>query len=233
MKFEISMDTLKEAYNRALQNNYSNNLRYRRPCLQFDCSIRGNIAEIAFKKYIQDNFINEIENKKLCIDTNNLNNTTKEDIDISIKTTNYVKNIEIKTSLIPSRWSNINTTFQNGDIKIIKRPNERSVRDIHADIVVQIYYNLDKNSRDNYLNNLEFNINAGFNEHLNTMQLEKLINNFYFAAWIDKPTLIEMHSNLNTEQQTWGFGAQKDFWTCPLNRSKNLDHFIEYLSTLI
>jgi len=210
IKLDITKEDITSALKKAKTQSFLDNLRERNQFVKLDSKIRGYLGEICIKRWFNEN---EIE----------FQDTKFEDVDGNIDIDLLFKNsfseeiiIEIKTSLIPDNWKNIEKTMQRADIKIIKR-TEKSVENVHADFHVQIYFNFLRKERDSFLKTISGNIN-----NYNDEDLIKIMNlNNYeqlFVSWVDKKSLIKYINSV--EDKTWSFGF-RNFWKCPINEIGN------------
>ena len=234
VKLDVDEKIIKESIEKAIKNNFIDNLRRRHPNVQMDCKIRGYIGEIAIKKFF----------KKYDIFFDKTDYLTDEmgDIDIDLLYKNKYS-LEIKTSLVPDNFANnkshpldrIKVCTENFDIKLIKRADK--IEDFKGDIHIQIYYADLRKSKDRYLSNLDIDVG---NIDLNNMNIidiiyEKFraysyIERSYFVGWIDRATLI---NNIEKKKnKTWKFGY-REFWECKLkSEAKKPKDIIDYLKEL-
>lgn len=215
MNIVIDHEDLQQAVVLSLERNFLDNLRQRSPFVQLDSKIRGYLGEFAIRRLIGQNQSISI------LDTDYISVDSYEDKDIVVEN-EYSSNIvlEIKTSLFPDTWRTLDALLENADIKIIKR--EHSYFDIRADFHIQIYFHFYRKERERYLLTLRGNPkDYSVDELIRLMRLTDLKESF--AAWIDKPTLIE---NLESSpHKTWYFGY-RDFWKCPLKSSNSPSDFM-------
>lgn len=224
IKLPIDREDIHEALSEALNNDGVgiDNLRNRARLVMMDCKIRGYIGEIALRKWFTKYNI-KFDSVDFYDDETNM------DIDITYKTDNNTYDLEVKTSLVPDSYKNMTGVIQRADIKIIKRT--QNIEDVSGDIHIQIYFDFLRRERDNELKSLNQGINSE-EELFNEMKLTEYMDNTYFVAWIDKPSLINFINNQSPK--TWTFPyAQKDFWRCPLSSiAKKPMDIIDYINNL-
>lgn len=203
IQLSMTDEDLKSAVQKALKVNVCDNLRERMPFVQFDSQIRGYLGEICMKKYLIANKINVVE-------TDTYDSTEKEDKDIVIKNQYREVELEIKTSLIPNGHKTLSMAMKKCDIKIIKR--EDDYHNIKSDVYVQIYFNLQTQTRDDFLKTIEGRPKDYTEDQLiEILELRKLKPKF--AGWVTKEQIV---SYLDTaKQKTWG-QEKKMLWKCPL-----------------
>lgn len=208
IKLPVDNTIIIKAMKQAIDNTSVglNNLRYRPLTIILDCKIRGYIGEMALRKWFSNYNIDFVSSDFLDDDTN-------IDIDLLYRGINRSYNFEVKTSLVPDFYRNMIGVIQRADIKIIKRTE--NIESLSGDVHIQIYYDFLRKQRDQELRLLRQNfINE---DYLYTnMRLKEYIDNTYFVAWIDKPTLVKYINN--QYRKTWTFPyAKRDFWRCPLS----------------
>ena len=198
------------------------NLRYRPRMVRLDCKVRGYIGEVALRNWFANYNIHFDKIDYFDDDTN-------MDIDMVYEGHNDSYDIEVKTSLVPDAYHNMTGVIQRADIKIIKRTD--SINSVSGDIHIQIYFDFLRKERDTKLRNLNQSINDP-RAIYEQMELDNYINNTYFVAWIDKPSLINYINNLS--YKTWTFPyAKKDFWKCPIGSiAKKPIEIINYINNL-
>ena len=225
----IDNQDLLEAVEKAYQDvfgdgkDHEDNLRQRSPIVRFDNRIRGSLGEILIKK--------ELLNQGIEIISTGTSQDDSTDIDIYFNN-KYQSNIrmEIKTSLVPDSWKDLNTVIDKGDIKIIKR--EGNIEDSKSHVHVQIYFNFYTDKRDEFLNTKDSSqlIDKNTNEIINILKYNDI--KAAFMGWIDKTSLIEQLNNLNGTEKVWKF-AQRYYWVCPIKTSKSYNQFIREINSLI
>lgn len=196
------------ALKNALEHSFLDNLRNRSSLVQLDSKIRGYIGEISIKNWFSKKGIHFEK-------TNYFDEYVGMDSDFIYYNNGSEIIVELKTSLIPDVWKNLDITLDNADIKIIKRTEK--IEDLHGDFHIQIYFNKLRKERDSFLNSLRMN---GINEYsaeelFETMKLDEYKT--FFVTWIDKKTLISYINNLIKKNisPTWTFGY-RFFWKCPI-----------------
>lgn len=207
IRLEMSKEDVELALSKAIQNDNVgiDNLRQRFKMVRLDCKIRGYLGEISLRNWFSKFGITF---NKIDFFDDDLN----MDIDMVYNKNGNSYNFEVKTSLVPDSYKDMSGIIQKADIKIIKRTN--SIETVSGDIHIQIYFDFLRKVRDSELKSLNQN-ETDINNIYRNMKLDDYINNTYFVAWIDKPTLINY---INSQyKKTWTFPyAQKDFWKCPL-----------------
>jgi len=224
IKLQITEIDIKNALSKAMQQKFIDNLRYRPKTVQLDCKIRGYLGEIALKNWFANN---QIYFDK----TNYVPDGFEMDIDLAYNANGRIYNIEIKTSLVPDSYLTLENSLKRCDIKLIKRTPK--VEDLKADIHIQIYFDFLRKQRDTFLSN-QLPEWENSESVYNAFNLESYINNTYFVAWIDKPTLLKQINSVPESQRTWTFmNAQKDFWKCNIQQNaKNPNDIIQYIKLL-
>lgn len=205
----INDEELLQALRQAMACNFLDNLRDRNPFVKLDSSIRGYVGEICFRKWLTTEGV-QITSANLIQDG--------QDIDVDLTLSNAFASdikLELKTSLIPDVWKNLETVIDKADIKIIKR--EHSFYDIPADFHVQIYFNQLTKARDTALKQI-VGLPTDYSEAelIEKMRLGSLRQ--AVVAWIDKASLISLIESL--VYKTWNFGM-RTFWKCPLRMAKD------------
>ena len=219
VQIALTKDEIITCLEKTKQNHFIDNLRHRHPNVQFDCKLRGYVGELAMKKWFEQNGI-ELEK------TNYLENDGNIDIDFLVKG----KNIELKTSLIPNKYGNLETVIKKCDIKLIKR-GIANIEQLQGDVHLQIYYTQKREDKDRWLKNQRINFSASNEELYAAFRADCFLHSTSFVAWIDKPALIQKINSLPTDQRTWSY-AQRDFWNCKLYQSKKPMELINYLESV-
>lgn len=223
IQFKIGLSDIQETINKVFDNlNISqlDNLRYRSKMVQIDCLFRGYLGELCLKKWFAENGIE--------ISVSNMIDDYSMDIDMEYKD----KSIEIKTSNVPDKYENISGVIQYADIKLIRR-GSASIEDLKGDIHVQIYYDFFTKVRDQHLNKLDQTITNADDMRIR-LCLDEYIDNSYFVAWIDKPSLVGKINSLPVNERTWTFvNSQREFWVCKIGSdAKAPIDIIAYLNSL-
>ena len=195
------------------------NLRERHPNIQFDCLLRGYIGEYVFGKFLASNGIS--------VDGSNCYSVYDGmDVDFLVKG----KNIELKASLVPDIDYDIENVISR-DIKILKR--SAFVEDLKGDIHVQLYINQRRKAKDDWLSDLEVDLNGDSSYLYDKLLCKAYLGKIYFVGWMDKPTLIERLNKLPYNEREWSFsGSNRSFWKCSIKDSKNPLELIEFLKKL-
>lgn len=200
----VTDDMIIRAVEYSLTTHFHDNLRSRHLSVRLDSIIRGKIGELALRAWLEHNGIS--------VATANLpSEMYSPDTDLLINAGTLIS-CEIKTSLIPDSWYDLHHTLQQADIKIIKR--ERHFSEIHCDIHVQLFFNFYRDKRDNWLRSLPIiSSNLSTDTVIDTLQLGKYRDQTFFAAWIDKKTLV--HQLHEMTEPIWYFG-KREFWKCKI-----------------
>lgn len=221
IKLDVKKEDIIVAISKATDNVFLDNLRKRTRVVQLDCKIRGYIGEIALLNWFKENEI-YIET------TNQLIKSDSMDIDFLLIDKNKKLKIELKTSLVPDNWKNLEKCLQIGDIKIIKRSSE--IQHIKSDIHIQIYYNLLRKNRENSLIEIK-DLTGDIDNLYLQLNCSKYIDETFFVGWIDKDTLVDNINKKPVSQRTWAFqNSQRVFWHCSLMYdAKKPKEIISYL----
>lgn len=206
----LTRDDILWAIDKALSNNFIDNLRNRHLHVQFDSKLRGYIGELAFKNWLISNDISILK-------TNNFNFQKGLDVDIEVLKNNQKIGLELKTSMIPDKDKTIENVLLNRDIKLIKRRNQ-TIDQLHGDVHIQLVFKQLANAKDQWLmaQNIDFE-----SENLPLIYHQtaawRYLTDTFFVGWIDKTTLVE-HYAKSGKEQFWSFkNAQRSFWNCRLN----------------
>lgn len=210
IKIKLDQDKIFECIEKALKNQFIDNLRERTEIIRLDTKIRGYIGETSILFLLQKYGIKASKTNLISADGNST------DIDIYLQKTNTC--LEIKTSLIPDKWGNIENCIEKGDIKIIKRTP--CIENLKGDYHLQIYFNCLKEKREQYLNNLQLTSEINIKKLYNILKLDKI--KCYFIAWIAKEDLIKYIKKLIAEgvSPIWEYG-KREFWKCPIKICKD------------
>jgi len=216
MMFDIRDENLKEALVKALQQNFSDNLRNRNQFVKLDSKIRGYLGEILICEILSNNNISVINT--------GVSGEDETDIDIVLANDRHRDlKMEVKTSLIPDAWGDLGNVFNKGDIKIIQR--EEDYRDIKSDFHVQIYFNKLTKRRDSFLEGIVGEVeDYNHDQLIDVMKLRELQH--FFVAWIDKNTLIQKLDSREHANRKWRFSS-RTFWSCEIKDSRGYDDFVE------
>lgn len=210
INIKLSKEEVLSCMQKAREQSFLNNLRYRHPNVQFDCKVRGYVGELIIKKWFESYNI-EVEATDYLEDG--------DSIDIDFKVTGL--NLEIKTSLIPDSDGNLENVLAKRDIKLICR-NGQSIELLRGDIHVQIYYQQKTKQKDAWLKQQMVDIH---NDSLETLyekfRADAYINTNFIVAWIDKKTLISRINSVPIQERQWSFqGSSRYFWKCSLKSAK-------------
>ena len=225
-----------------------NNLRQRKPIIQFDSLLRGYIGENAIQRWLH--FDNGIQ----ILSTDIMESSSLMDIDLTLKRNSdgRIFNTEIKTSMVPDIYKDLNGLMGKTDIKLIKRQGQ-PIEQLKGDLHIQLYFPVLKNIRENYLAELETNpyIKAMYevfngitspkdyfnslasdenfdelNEILSILEIPQVLSTVLVAGWIDKDSLI------SNNPKTWNFGY-RSFFECkiggPYSRTHTPVSLIDFL----
>jgi len=221
IKLQVNEKIIRDAILKASKNEFIDNLRDRRKAVKFDCKLRGYIGEISLFNWFLNNGIK--------INSTNTNyNDLSMDIDFLLETNGKKIDIELKTSLIPDYWLNLENCLIKGDIKIIKRTSK--IEEEKADIHIQIYFGILRKMRDNYLRNIELS-QSNIDEIYTKLNCSQYIDSTYFVAWIDKKSLVKYITSLPIGSRTWSFPQSfRDFWRCNItNIGKKPIELLNYI----
>lgn len=219
INIEITADEVKQAIIQAQQNNFIDNLRNRHPNVSLDSKLRGYIGEIGLSKWFAKNNI-VVENRNVHTDDFGL------DIDFEYKGIS----MELKTSLIPDIDGDLETTFNNRDIKLIKRNS--NIEELESDIHIQVFYKHKRKEKDKWLSKQNIDLESKDIDYLYEALLGRAyLQNTFLFCWIDKHTLIQRINALPKNRRTWSH-AKREFWVCPLRNSFPPKKLIKYLQKI-
>lgn len=222
IQLPITKATILNATEKAKQQNFRNNLRFRLPIIQLDSTIRGYIGEVSLKTWFANHNIAFSE-------ANTMNKEQNMDIDFTFYGQKREYNVEVKTSLVADKDKNWEDILRNRDIKLIKR-GRKTIEELRGDLHLQIYFYGHRKKRDDFLTAQNIDLTLPTHELYDKMALKNYLNNTYFVGWIDKPTLINQISQKS--KKTWGF-AKREFWYCNLGKdAKKPIEIIDYLQRI-
>lgn len=225
----LTKEDILKCISKAREENFLDNLRVRDPLIAFDCYLRGCVGELAFRKWLENHKISIQQQDEMRPDNGNI------DIDFLVNG----KDLELKTSLIPSKYyqqKRINKSMQweallkGCDIKLIRRGNE-TIEQLKGDVHVQIYFDAGKDTKEKWLQEQTIDLkNSSDEEIYNELYAKMYIDHTYLVAWIDKPTLIKRLSSKPVEDATWTFkNSQRRFWRSKLMYSNKPLDLVAYL----
>lgn len=227
INFILTEDEIKQQIQKTIDNPSVigiDNLRDRNPNVKFDCLLRGYIGEYAILRWFTKHEIN-IDATNYTMDGDNI------DVDFYY----HEKNIELKTSLVPDRDRTVARAIEIEDIKLIKRTEER-IEDFRGDIHLQIYFDKMRKVKDGWLKSQIIDLKSRNLDYLyNSFNASYYLNDTFFVAWIDKPTLVQQINKLhdNITERTWTFPkSRRLFWNCKIQESKKPIDLINYLRAL-
>ena len=200
----LTRDDVLTAIKEARQHRFHDNLRRRSPIVQFDSKVRGYLGELGMRKWLSSQGVG-------CTATNTPTDYHQMDTDLTLAVGDRQWSAEVKTSLIPSRFSHLEGYIDTADLKLIKRtPTPSGLR---SDLHLQVLYDLVTDRRDDWLNRIRPDLpdrltDAQLYEQLRLSQYERTA---YFAAWIDRERVCRYVPQL--DEPTWGFG-KRQFWVC-------------------
>ncbi len=211
LKLLVTDEDIDYALELALSNQFLDNLRSRPIAVQLDCKVRGYIGEIALKRWFATHDI-------VFAESNFKPDGEMMDIDFLYQKANRSIKIEVKTSLLPDKYTTIGDAIQVCDIKLIQR-KQQPIVELSGDVHLQIYFNFYRKKRDEYLSSLTLENQE--KEYLKTMlKLNRYKEATYFAAWIDKESLQTHILGLPETQRLWSFkGSMRQFWTCNIAKT--------------
>lgn len=205
IKLKPTKKDVLESIDKALDYYFKDNLRKRDINVKFDNNVRGFLAETMFVDWLKQNKLNISKKNTLAAD---------QYMDIDVTCNN--KHIEVKTSLVPDRFDTLENTFNQADIKLIRRGANAEIEDLKGDVHVQIYYEMRTRIRDSWLKKQDVNYNeCDLNEIYESLKLERYLDHSFFFCWIDKATLVERIKDLPEHKRLWKY-EQREFWRCPL-----------------
>lgn len=219
----LTENDILEAISRAQHSTLLDNLRMRHPNIQFDCKVRGFIGEIALKHWFASHnlYFNKV---------NYLADASGIDIDLIYGLGATPLNIEVKTSLIPDEWRNLQTCLQKGDIKLIRR-GRQTIEQLRGDIHMQIYYRQRRKAKDNWLARQGVDLHHWSEKTLYHSLLGKAyLDNIFLVGWMDTISLKQRLSSLPAPECTWQFpGSSRKFWKCSIAQSHKPLLLIDFL----
>lgn len=238
---DISKDDILNAVERARQLSFQDNLRNRKPTVQFDCKVRGFLGEIGITKWLNSFGVKCWPEEKDGISAMDI---YRSDIDLNIRGMQKDYLSEIKTSAKPDSWTTVDISTDkvfiskciiNGDIKIIAHKNADYHTDIDRDIYIQVYFGVKTAEHDNMLNE-RYSENRDFllmnnNDICHFLGLYDYIENIYFVGWKDKKSIIEELDNMKPYERSYDIGAMRSFWKCSLKTARPPISLINYLRT--
>lgn len=226
---------------KALQQNFMDNLRNRHPNVALDSKLRGYVGELAFKKWSKSH---KVEFKQ----SNIKDYTSGMDVDFVFETSSKKVDIELKTSLIPDVDQDLQEMVRLRGIKLIRR-QEKTIEQLDADLHVQIVFKQLRMRKDDWLKKQAIDLSSFSDPNSDElveeledrkMNLEKIYKQLaayryktdtFLMGWIDKPSLVKQIHEKPQHLQKWKYGM-REFWCCNLgDDAKKPLTLIEYLKT--
>jgi hypothetical protein len=215
-RLPITPIEVQQAIAQAQRVHFIDNLRHRHSNVAFDSKVRGYVGEIGFRRWLLHHNI-AIEAQ------NHWSEQAQMDVDFRC----YGCSLELKTSLIPAIDGDLKTSFEQRDIKLIKRRPE--VSDLRGDVHIQIYFNQNKKRKEDWLRRQAIDIKRSTPEALYEQLLGRsYLERTYLVAWMDKESLQKRLQQLPLAQRTWRH-AKREFWVCPLRTCYAPNELIDYL----
>jgi hypothetical protein len=210
-----------QALERALQNNFIDNLRNRHPNVQLDSKLRGYVGELAFSKWMAQHGIH-FES------SNQLDKTSGMDIDFQFRGKEKLLQLELKTSLIPDADETLAEVMRKRDIKLIQRENQ-SIEDLKGDIHVQFFFKQLRIRKDEWLKKQTIDLKASPESIYQKLAAFRYETDTYFLRWIDKESLIKQINQKPAHTRKWKYG-HRAFWCCNLlKEAKEPMDLVQYL----
>lgn len=217
----LEKEEIMQALEKALQNQFIDNLRNRHPNVSLDSKLRGYIGEYAFAKWMGQY---EIEFES----SNQMDVRSGIDIDFLYHGKDKLLQLELKTSLIPDADETIAEMMGKRDIKLIKRGHQ-SIEDLKGDIHVQLVFKQLRIRKDEWLTKQQINLKATLEEIYQKIAAYRYEKDTFIVAWIDKPTLIQQIKQKPEKLQKWSYG-KRSFWSCNLlEEAKCPNELVDYL----
>lgn len=228
----LTKQELLKALEKALSQNFIDNLRDRHPNVALDSKLRGYIGELAFQKWASSFGIKFKQ-------SNIKDYSSGMDIDFVFEKGDKELQLELKTSLIPDVDRDLIELQQRRDIKLIRR-NGKSIEKLDGDIHIQIIFKQLRLRKDDWLKKQLIDISSFSTPFEDQNVLEAIYNQLaafryetdtYLVGWIDKKTLIQQINQKKDYSKIWKYGM-REFWTCNLEReAKEPLTLIDYLKT--
>lgn len=224
IQLNLTENEILKAIKLAKAQSFIDNLRHRHPVVAFDSALRGIIGEMAFEKWLNKNNI-QAHSKNV------MNTNDKIDIDFVFKVGHQLKQLELKTSLLPDKDQTIEMAIQERDIKLIRRAN-KPIEELDADLHCQIIYKQLRLRKDLWLKQKSKSILQQDEQQIfEELAAHRYLKDCYFVGWIDKVSLIEQIHQKPQHLKSWKYGM-REFWCCNLLRDANRpEELIEYLQT--
>lgn len=208
------------ALEKALSQNFIDNLRNRHPNVALDSKLRGYVGELAFKKWAN---AHQIQFKN----SNIKDYSSGMDIDFVYEKGNKKLAIELKTSLIPDVDQDLQEMMKRRDIKLIRRRN-KSISELDGDIHAQIVFKQLRLRKDDWLKKQTIDFKQELELIFTQLAAYRYESDTYFLGWIDKDTLIRQIEMKPQHLQKWKYGM-REFWTCNLEReARPILELVEY-----
>lgn len=197
------------ALEKALSQNFIDNLRNRHPNVALDSKLRGYVGELAFKKWAK---AHGIEFKE----SNIKDYSSGMDIDFVYEDDSKKLDIELKTSLIPDVDQDLMEMMNRRDIKLIRRQG-KSIEELDADIHVQIVFKQLRLRKDDWLKKQTIDFESKIEEIYTQIAAYRYEIDTFLMGWIDKPTLVRLVNEKPQHLQKWKYGM-REFWCCNMEK---------------
>lgn len=224
-KLYITKQQILYCIGKALQLDFTDNLRDRHPLVKFDSHLRGIIGELAISNWLQMHGIKPDFKNQL-----NSSNNIDVDLAFSIENSSKILSVEVKTSLIPDKDQTLSKAIFHRDIKLIKR-GDKTIEDLEADVHLQIFFNQKAKAKDNWLKqqNVSLSIN-NLDDLYYKLAAYRYLNDVFFVGWISKNQLLTLHQ---PNEKTWTFKkSRRVFWRCNIYRdAQKPSALINFLKT--
>lgn len=222
MHIPLTKAEILSALEKALSQNFIDNLRNRHPNVALDSKLRGYVGELAFKKWANAHQI-------LFKNSNIKDYSSGMDIDFVFEKGSKKLDIELKTSLIPDVDQDIQEMMRRRDIKLIRR-KDKSIQELDGDLHAQIVFKQLRLRKDDWLKKQSIDFKQPLEMIYTRLAAYRYESDTYFLGWIDKNTLIKQIREKPEHLQKWKYG-RREFWTCNLNaEAKRPELLIEFLT---
>ncbi len=222
MHIPLTKEEILSALEKALSQNFIDNLRNRHPNVALDSKLRGYVGELAFKKWANTHQI-QFKNSNI------KDYSSGMDIDFVFEKGSEKLDIELKTSLIPDVDQDLQEMMTRRDIKLI-RIREKSIRELDGDIHAQIVFKQLRLRKDDWLKKQSIDFKQSLETIYTQLAAYRYENDTHFLGWIDKNTLIDQINQKPQHLQKWKYGM-REFWTCNLKtEAKKPELLIEFLT---
>ncbi len=221
---DITKEDIVDAIATAQQYYFIDNLRDRSPAVSFDSKVRGLIGEIGMRKWFAQNRVH-------CVNMQAYQQMgTYANVDLTVRGMAQDYLCEVKTSNMPSSSGNlIQGCIDRCNIIFFKRGNDPSL-DLDRDIYIQIFFYVNTDSRDAFLESLSLadnDIKQMKSEDLfDLLRCDVYIENSYFVCWIDKNNALATINALPVKSFSFG---KREFWRCPVKDATKPAILLSYL----